>query len=79
MDYLVGATRFQLIRLKHLEPGTRVQATERVPSGACHAVEATDAADTALCGAEVVEVLEQSFRDSEFTKCGECEALVGSS
>lgn len=79
MDYLVGATRFQLIRLKHLEPGTRVQATERIPSGPCHAVEATDGANKALCGAEVAEVLEQGFRDSEFTKCGECEALAGSS
>lgn len=79
MDYLVGATRIQLIRLKHLEAGTRVQATERVPSGACHAVEANDGPDKALCGAEVVEVLEQSFRDTEFTKCGECEALVASS
>lgn len=77
MDYLVGATRIQLIRLRHLEPGTRVLATERVPSGPCHAVEAADATE-GLCGAEVVEVLDQSFGDSGFQKCAECEKLVAS-
>ena len=77
MDYLVGASRIQLIRLGHLEPGTRVLATERIPSGPCHAVEAADAAE-ALCGAEVVEVLDQSFGDAEFAKCPECEKLVAS-
>lgn len=75
MDYLVGATRMQLIRLRHLEPGTRVMATERIPSGPCHAVEAPDAAK-ALCGADVEEVMEQTFADTEFTKCAECEALA---
>jgi hypothetical protein len=77
MDYLVGASRIQLIRLGHLEPGTRVLATERIPSGPSHAVEAADASE-ALCGAEVVEVLDQSFGDSEFAKCAECEKLVAS-
>jgi len=76
MGYLVGASRVQLIRLRHLAPGTRVLATERIPSGPCHAV--TGADDTeALCGAEVIEVLDQSFTaDSDLTKCADCERLV---
>lgn len=66
----------QLIRLQHLEPGTRVLATERIPSGACHAVEEPDA-NKALCGAEVIEVFDQSFTgDSELLKCADCEALI---
>jgi hypothetical protein len=52
-----------------------VLATERIPSGACHAVEAADAT-AALCGAEVIEVLDQSFGDSEFAKCADCETLI---
>ncbi len=76
MDYLVGASRVQLIRMQHLEPGTRVLATERIPSGACHAVSGPDAAE-GLCGAEVVEVLDQSFTgDNEYLKCEDCEKLV---
>jgi hypothetical protein len=76
MDYLVGASRVQLIRLQHLEPGTRVLATERIPSGRCHAVAALDA-DEGLCGAEVVEVLEQSFTgDHEYLRCEDCVKLV---
>lgn len=78
MTYLVGATRTQLIRLQHLEPGTRVLATERVPSGQCHAVEDLDA-ETGLCGAEIVEVFDRDFtEDSDLQRCAECEALVGS-
>ncbi len=76
MGYLLGASRTKLIRLKHLEPGTRVQATDRIPSGPCHAVADLDA-DTALCGAEVVEVFDQSFTgDAELLRCGDCETLV---
>jgi hypothetical protein len=76
MDYLVGASRMQLIRLQHLEPGTRVQATERIPSGPCHAVVGVDAT-TALCGATVIEVLERSFTgDGELRRCADCEKLV---
>jgi len=76
MSYLVGATRMQLIRLQHLEPGTRVLATERLPSGACHAVVGLDAT-AALCGAEVIEVLDQNFtEDSELLRCADCEKLV---
>lgn len=76
MSYLVGASRTQLIRLKHMEPGTRVLATERVPSGPFHAVSAVEDAE-ALCGAEVVEVLDQSFTaDSDLIRCAECEGLV---
>lgn len=77
MSYLVGASRIQLVRLKHLEPGTRVQAVERIPSGACHAVESLDATE-ALCGAEVVEVIDQSFTgdDSQLVKCADCEKLI---
>ncbi len=76
MDYLVGATRMQLIRLQHLEPGTRVQATERVPSGPSHAVVGLDAT-TALCGVEVTEVLDQSFSsDAARRRCADCERLV---
>jgi len=76
MDYLMGASRMQLIRLHHLEPGTRVGATERVPSGPCHAVTDPDAAE-GLCGAEVIEVLDQSFSaDSELRRCPDCEKLV---
>jgi len=76
MDYLVGASRMQLIRLQHLEPGTRVQATERIPSGPCHAVVGLDAAE-GLCGAEVIEVLDQSFlADSTVRRCADCEKLV---
>lgn len=77
MDYLVGATRTQLIRLQHLEPGTRVLATERIPSGQVHAVESMDA-EEGLCGAELVEIFDRSFtEDSDLQKCGECQALVG--
>lgn len=76
MEYLVGASRIQLIRLKHLKPGTRVQAVERIPSGTCHAVESPDAAE-GLCGAEVIEVLDRSFTaDSDLLKCSDCEKLV---
>lgn len=76
MSYLVGASRMQLLRLGHLEPGTRVLATERVPSGPCHAVAGTEDTE-ALCGAEVIEVLDQSFTaDSELNKCADCERLV---
>jgi hypothetical protein len=76
MDYLLGASRMQLIRLKHMEPGTRVLATKRIPSGPCHAVEGADA-EAGLCGAEVIEVLEESFAaESEFQRCAECEKLV---
>jgi len=76
MDYLVGASRTQLIRLHHLEPGTRVGATERVPSGPCHAVEGLEAT-AALCGAEVIEVFDQSFlADDELRRCSQCEELV---
>ncbi len=76
MSYLVGASRTQLIRLKHLEPGTRVLATERIPSGPCHAVSSPEDRE-ALCGAEVIEVLDQSFTaDSDLTRCAECEVLV---
>ena len=76
MNYLMGASRTQLIRLKHMEPGTRVLATERIPSGACHAVEGPDATE-GLCGAEVIEVLDQSFAaDSDFLKCDDCQKLV---
>jgi len=76
MDYFMGASRMQLIRLHHLEPGTRVGATERVPSGPCHAVTGPDAAE-GLCGAEVTEVLEQRFTaDSQLRRCPECEKLV---
>ncbi len=78
MDYLVGATRTQLIRLPHLEPGTRVRATQRIPSGACHAVESPDS-EKALCGAEVMEVFDQRFEDTEHPRCADCEALVGGS
>jgi len=79
MDYLVGATRTQLIRLQHLEPGTRVQATERVPSGPCHAVVGLDAAE-GLCGAEVTEVFDQSFMaDAQLLRCTDCEKLAGPS
>lgn len=76
MDYLVGASRTQLVRLQHLEPGTRVQATERIPSGPCHAVVGLDATE-GLCGAMVIEVLDQSFTaDSELLRCADCEKLV---
>jgi hypothetical protein len=77
MNYLVGATRTQIIRLPHLEPGTRVLATERIPSGQCHAVEGMDA-ETGLCGAELVEVFNRSFtEDADLQRCAECQALVG--
>ena len=73
----MGASRTKLLRLGHLTPGTRVAATERVPSGPCHAVEGLDATK-GLCGAEVIEVLEQSFSaDSELVRCADCEKLVG--
>lgn len=76
MNYLVGASRTQLIRLQHLAPGTRVQATERIPSGPCHAVVGLDATE-GLCGATVVEVLDQSFTsDAELLRCSDCEKLV---
>ena len=75
MDYLVCAIRMQLIRLPHMDPGTRVRATERIPSGPCHAVESADATE-ALCGAEVSEVLEQQFAQAEWPKCADCEALA---
>jgi hypothetical protein len=76
MTYLVGASRIQLVRLQHLEPGTRVLATERLPSGPCHAVVGPDATE-ALCGADVIEVLDQNFTpDVEWLKCGDCEKLV---
>jgi len=76
MDYLVGASRTQLIRLHHLEPGTRVGATERVPSGPCHAVEGPDAT-RGLCGAEVIEVFDQDFSaDDQQRRCPDCEKLV---
>lgn len=77
MNYLVGATRTQLIRLQHLEPGTRVLATERVPSGQVHAVKDMDA-EEGLCGADLVEIFNRSFTDDEdLQKCPECEALAG--
>jgi len=77
MSYLVGASRTQLIRLQHLEPGTRVQASERVPSGPCHAVVGIDAT-VGLCGAEVIAVLDEPFSaGSERRTCAECEELVG--
>jgi len=67
----------QLIRLQHLEPGTRVLAVERIPSGPCHAVVDLDATQ-ALCGAEVIEVLDQSFMaDAELSRCEECERIAG--
>lgn len=79
MDYLVGASRTQLIRLQHLEPGTRVLATERVPSGPCHAVETADATK-GLCGADVAYIFDESFMaDPELLRCAECEALVDQS
>ena len=54
-------------------------ATERVPSGPCHAVEDMDA-DTGLCGAELVEVFNRSFTDDpDLQRCSACEALVGPS
>ena len=72
----MGATRMKLLKLPHMEPGTRVSATERVPSGPCHAV-ADAEARTGLCGAEVIEVLDQSFTaDSELARCADCEKLV---
>ncbi len=78
MSYLVGASRTQLIRLPHMEPGTRVRATERIPSGACHAVDGPDATE-GLCGAAVIDVLDQSFTaDSDLIKCGDCQKLVAS-
>lgn len=74
----MGASRTKLLRLGHMAPGTRVAATERVPSGPCHAVEGLDAT-AGLCGADVIEVLEQSFgADTELAKCAECEKLVES-
>lgn len=76
MEYLVGASRTQLIRLGHMEPGTRVGATARVPSGPCHAVVGIEATE-GLCGAEVIEVLDQSFTaDSTLTRCADCEKLI---
>ncbi len=72
----MGASRMQLIRLHHLEPGTRVGATERVPSGPCHAVTELDATE-GLCGAEVTEVLDERFTaDSPLRRCPECEKLL---
>ena len=77
MNYLVGATRTQLIRLQHLEPGTRVLATERTPSGPVHAVESMDA-EVGLCGAELVEIFDRSFtEDGDLQRCAECQSLVG--
>jgi hypothetical protein len=77
MDYLVGATRTQLIRLQHLEPGTRVLATERVPSGPCHAAEDPEATE-GVCGAEVTEVFDRSFTaDDDWQRCADCQAKLG--
>lgn len=76
MSYLIGASRTKLMKLPHLEPGTRVSATERAPSGPCHAVKDMDAVE-GLCGAEVVEVFDRSFTgDSDLLRCGDCEKLA---
>ncbi len=66
----------KLLKLPHLRPGTRVSETARLPSGPCHAVTGRDATE-GLCGAEVIEVLDQSFTaDSELARCADCEKLV---
>lgn len=72
----MGASRMKLLKLPHMEEGTRVSATTRVPSGPCHAVTGADAT-SALCGAEVIEVLDQSFSaEGELPTCSDCEKLV---
>ncbi len=72
----MGASRMKLLKLPHMREGTRVSETARVPSGPCHAVEGVDAT-SALCGAEVIEVLDQAFAaDSELATCTDCEKLV---
>lgn len=76
MSYLIGASRMKLMKLPHMEPGTRVSATRRIPSGPCHAVEGMDATK-ALCGAEVIEVLDEVFTaETELLRCEDCEKLV---
>lgn len=73
----MGASRTKLLRLGHMAPGTRVGATERVPSGPCHAVEGLDAT-VGMCGAEVIEVFDQTFTpESELATCPDCEKIVG--